>query len=47
MAKLRAAGVRADYFEIDSEFGHGSAFVDAQKWAPRLQSFLSELQAAK
>jgi homoserine O-acetyltransferase len=47
MSKLRAAGVRADYFEIDSEFGHGSAFVDAPKWAPRLQRFLSELQADK
>jgi homoserine O-acetyltransferase len=47
MNKLRAAGVRADYFEIDSEFGHGSAIVDAQKWAPRLQSFLSALQTAK
>ena len=47
MSKLTAAGVRADYFEIDSEFGHGSAFLDAQKWAPRLQRFLSELQAAK
>jgi homoserine O-acetyltransferase/O-succinyltransferase len=47
MSKLRAASVKADYFEIDSEFGHGSAFVDAQKWAPRLQSFLSELQTAK
>jgi homoserine O-acetyltransferase len=47
LSKLRAAGVKADYFEIDSEFGHGSAFVDAPKWAPRLQSFLSELQTAK
>jgi homoserine O-acetyltransferase/O-succinyltransferase len=47
MSKLTAAGVRADYFEIDSEFGHGSAFLDAQKWAPRLQRFLSELQATR
>ena len=47
MNKLKAAGVRADYFEIDSEFGHGSAVVDAPKWAPRLQRFLSELQATK
>ena len=37
MAKLKAAGVNADYFEIDSEFGHSASGPDNAKWAPRVQ----------
>lgn len=43
MAKLKAAGVTADYFEIDSELGHLAPELDAGKWAPRLGAFMTEL----
>ena len=41
MAKLKAAGVSADYFEIDSDFGHSASGLDAAKWAPRLKAFMA------
>ena len=41
IAKLKAAGVTADYFEIDSEFGHSASGLDAAKWAPRLKTFMA------
>jgi homoserine O-acetyltransferase len=44
MAKLKAAGVSADYFEIDSEFGHSASGLDAAKWAPRLKAFMATLE---
>jgi homoserine O-acetyltransferase len=44
MSKLKAAGVAADYFEIDSELGHSAIELDAAKWAPRLRAFMTELQ---
>jgi len=44
MAKLKAAGVDADYFEIDSEFGHSASGLDAAKWAPRLRAFMASLE---
>lgn len=44
MAKLKAAGVTADYFEIDSDFGHSASGLDAAKWAPRLKTFMAELE---
>jgi homoserine O-acetyltransferase/O-succinyltransferase len=44
MAKLKAAGVNADYFEIDSDFGHSASGLDAAKWAPRLKAFMATLQ---
>ena len=44
MAKLKAAGVSADYFEIDSDFGHSASGLDAAKWAPRLKAFMAELE---
>ena len=40
----RAAGVTADYFEIDSDFGHSASGLDAAKWAPRLKAFMATLQ---
>jgi len=43
MAKLKAAGVSADYFEIDSDFGHSASGLDAAKWAPRLKAFMATL----
>lgn len=43
MAKLKAAGVSADYFEIDSELGHSASGLDAAKWAPRLKAFMATL----
>jgi homoserine O-acetyltransferase len=44
MAKLKAAGVSADYFEIDSELGHSASGLDAAKWAPRLKAFMATLE---
>jgi homoserine O-acetyltransferase len=42
MPALQAAGVRADYFEIDSPCGHFASGVDAALWAPRLREFLQD-----
>ena len=44
MAKLKAAGISADYFEIDSDFGHSASGLDAAKWAPRLKAFMATLE---
>jgi homoserine O-acetyltransferase len=44
MAKLKAAGVTADSFELDSDFGHSASGLDAAKWAPRLKAFMAELE---
>ena len=44
MAKLKAAGVTADYYEIDSDFGHSASGLDAAKWAPRLRTFMAGLE---
>jgi len=43
MAQLKTAKVDADYYEIDSEFGHSASGLDAAKWAPRLQDFMASL----
>jgi homoserine O-acetyltransferase len=43
MAQLKAAKVDADYFEIDSEFGHSASGLDAAKWAQRLKDFITSL----
>lgn len=43
MAKMKAAGITADYFEIDSDFGHSASGLDAAKWAPRLKTFMASL----
>jgi homoserine O-acetyltransferase len=45
MAKLKAAGVDANYFEIDSELGHMASHRDAALWAPTLRAFLAPLIA--
>ncbi|HEY4044187.1 MAG TPA: alpha/beta fold hydrolase [Rhodopila sp.] len=42
---LRAAGVEAEYVEIDSEHGHLASGADATKWAPALREFIARLEA--
>jgi homoserine O-acetyltransferase len=43
MAALKAAGVDADYFLLDSDYGHTASGRDWQKWAPRLRQFMESL----
>ena len=43
MQGLKAAGVDADYFLLDSELGHSASGLDAHKWAPRLKQFMESL----
>lgn len=43
MADLKAAGVEADYFEIDSEHGHLASGTDAAKWEAPLRRFMGAL----
>jgi homoserine O-acetyltransferase/O-succinyltransferase len=43
MSALSAAGVDADYFLLDSEYGHSASGRDAHKWAPRLREFIESL----
>jgi homoserine O-acetyltransferase len=42
---LKAAGVEADCFLLDSEYGHSASGRDAHKWAPRLRQFMDGLEA--
>jgi len=37
MAALKAACVDADYFLLDSDYGHAASGRDWAKWAPRLR----------
>jgi len=43
MAKLLAAGVRAEYVEINSALGHAAPGIDGPKWAPQLAAFMDKL----
>ncbi len=43
MEKLKAAGVDAAYFQIDSEYGHLASGTDTAKWVPALRTFLGRL----
>jgi homoserine O-acetyltransferase len=43
MQRLKAAGVDADYFLLDSELGHSASGLDAHLWAPRLKVFMEGL----
>jgi homoserine O-acetyltransferase len=43
MPALKAAGVDADYFLLDSDYGHSASGRDAHKWAPRLRQFMDGL----
>jgi homoserine O-acetyltransferase len=44
MAKLKAAGVDATYFEIDSDKGHLASGADSGKWARVLRDFIQRLE---
>jgi homoserine O-acetyltransferase len=46
MAEMRAAGIDAAYFEIDSDNGHLASGADAGKWAPVLRDFMQRLDPA-
>lgn len=43
MPALKAAGVDADYFLLDSDYGHSASGLDAHKWTPRLRQFMDGL----
>jgi homoserine O-acetyltransferase len=43
MAALKAAGVDAEYFQLESDYGHLAAGRDAAKWAPVLRRFMDGL----
>jgi homoserine O-acetyltransferase len=43
MQGLASAGVDADYFLLDSAYGHSATGRDAHKWAPRLRQFMDGL----
>ena len=43
MQGLKSAGVDADYFPLDSDYGHSASGLDADKWAPRLKQFMDSL----
>ena len=43
MPALKMAGVDADYFLLDSEYGHVASGRDWEKWAPRLKAFMESL----
>ena len=46
IAGLRAAGVDATYFELESQHGHLASGADADKWAPALAAFIRKLEEA-
>jgi homoserine O-acetyltransferase/O-succinyltransferase len=43
MVALKAAGIDADYFLLDTEYGHTAPGRDWAKWAPRLRTFMESL----
>ena len=43
MASLKAAGVDAEYFQLESDYDHLAAGRDAAKWAPVLKRFMEGL----
>jgi homoserine O-acetyltransferase len=43
MQAFANAGLDADYFLLDSEYGHTASGIDAAKWAPRLRVFMESL----
>ena len=47
MDKLKAAGIAATYFELDSELGHLASNPEADKWTPVLRQFLAQLEPAR
>jgi homoserine O-acetyltransferase/O-succinyltransferase len=47
MAKLKAAGVDATYFELVSDNGHNAGTLDARKYDPALRAFMARLGSAR
>jgi homoserine O-acetyltransferase len=45
MDALKAAGVEARYFELDSDLGHSSAGPEHAKWSGALRDFMTPLVA--
>jgi homoserine O-acetyltransferase len=45
MKEMRAAGIDARFFEIDSDHGHFASSTDAGKWAEPLRAFLAEIDS--
>ena len=45
MQALGEAGVKARYFEIDSDLGHSSSGPEHAKWSPVLREFLAPFVA--
>jgi homoserine O-acetyltransferase len=43
MQGLESAGVDAEYFLLDSDYGHSASGRDAHRWAPRLRQFMDRL----
>jgi homoserine O-acetyltransferase len=43
MQGLKTAHVDADYFLLDSDYGHSASGREAHKWAPRLRTFMESL----
>jgi len=46
MPSLEAADIDAEYFLLDSEYGHSASGIDAHKWAPKLDQFMERLAPA-
>jgi homoserine O-acetyltransferase/O-succinyltransferase len=40
---LQDAGVRVEYCELDSRYGHFASGMDASQWAPRLAAFIDDM----
>jgi homoserine O-acetyltransferase len=47
MAKLKAAGVDATYYELVSDKGHSAGTQDARKYEPALRAFLGRLEGGR
>ena len=45
MRALGEAGVKARFFELDSDLGHSSSGPEHAKWSPVLREFLAPLVA--
>lgn len=41
---LRKAGVQAEMFEIDTDYGHTGPLLEPNKWGPRLAEFLDTIR---
>jgi homoserine O-acetyltransferase/O-succinyltransferase len=46
MHAFETAGIDAEYFLLESEYGHSASGLDAHKWAPRLSQFMQRLTRA-